>query len=154
MKTKSEHPQILKNLLSILGFLLAAVSLIGLIYIHHLFARRPYLIAVQVAAGLLMIWARKTFGLRSFHAAASTTEGSLVTTGPYRYWRHPIYASIIYFVWAGQVHAPGAVPLTLAALGSLGLFVRMLIEERFLIQTYPDYSGYAKKARRLIPFVY
>ena len=144
----------LKNLLSILGFLLAGAALVGLLFVHHLFAKSPYLLAVQVAAALLMIWARKTFGLRSFHAAASTSEGGLVTTGPYRYWRHPIYAAIIYFVWAGQVQAPGAVPLALAATASLGLFARMLIEERFLTQAYPEYPKYAKKAKRLIPFVY
>ena len=144
----------LKNLLSILGLLLAAAALAGLFFVHHLFAKGPYLLAVQVVAALLMIWARKTFGLRSFHAAASTSDGGLITTGPYRYWRHPIYASIIYFIWAGQVQAPGAVPLLLAATASLGLFARMLIEERFLTQTYPEYPEYARRAKRLIPFVY
>lgn len=144
----------LKNLLSILGYLVAVAAMAGLLFIHHLFAKSPYLLAVQVAAALLMIWARMTFGLRSFHAAASTSEGGLVTTGPYRYWRHPIYASIIYFVWAGQVQAPGAVPLALAATVTLGLFARMLVEERFLTQAYPEYPTYARKAKRLIPFVY
>ena len=143
-----------KNLLSILGFLLAAAAMLGLYLIHHLFAKSPYLLAVQVAAVLLMIWARATFGARSFHAAASTSQGGLVTTGPYRYWRHPIYASLIYFIWAGQVEAPGALPLALAVVGSAGLFTRMLFEEQFLTQAYPEYSEYAKKAKRLIPFVY
>ncbi|MGH8147810.1 MAG: methyltransferase family protein [Rhodanobacteraceae bacterium] len=143
-----------KNLLSILGLLLAAAAMAGLLSIHHLFAKSPYLLAVQVAAALLMIWARITFGVRSFHAAASTSEGGLVTTGPYRYLRHPIYASIIYFIWAGQVQAPHAVPLALAAVASLGLFARMLLEERFLTHAYPEYSKYAAKAKRVIPFVY
>jgi protein-S-isoprenylcysteine O-methyltransferase Ste14 len=144
----------LKNLLSVLGFLVAVAAMLGLLAIHHLFAQDPYLIAVQVAAVLLMIWARMTFGLRSFHAAAAPTEGGLVTTGPYRYWRHPIYASIIYFVWAGQIEAPGALPLALAATVSVGLFARMLTEERLLTEAYAEYPTYAKRAKRLIPFVY
>lgn len=143
-----------KNMFSILGWLVAAAALVELFNLHHLFAKTPYLLAVQVAAVLLMIWARKTFGLRSFHAAASTTEGSLVTNGPYRYWRHPIYASIIYFAWVGQIEAPAVLPIAMAAVVTIGLFTRMLIEERFLTQTYPAYADYAKKARRLIPFVY
>lgn len=101
-----------------------------------------------------MLWARKTFGLRSFHAAASTSEGGLVTSGPYRYWRHPIYASIIYFVWAGQVEAPSALAVGLAAAATLGLFARMLIEERFLAATYPEYPRYARRAKRVVPFVF
>ena len=152
--TKKEHHPMLKNFLSIVGYLLAAGAILGLFFLDHLFAKSDYLLAVQVAAAVLMIWARMTFGLRSFHAAANTSEGGLVTTGPYRYWRHPIYASIIYFVWAGQLEAPGALPLTLAATATLGLFARMLIEERFLTQAYPEYPKYARNAKRLIPFVY
>lgn len=142
-----------KNVLSVLAFVVAAAALVVLVFIHHLFASNPFLIAVQVAAALLMIWARKTFGFRSFHAAASTSEGGLVTTGPYRYWRHPIYASIIYFVWAGQVEAPTTLSLSMAAVVTIGLLVRMLIEEHFLMETYPEYSEYAKRAKRLIPYV-
>ncbi len=144
----------LKNVISLSGFVIAATALVGLVLIDHLFARNIALLAVQVAAGLLMIWARMTFGLRSFHAAASTSEGGLVTTGPYRIWRHPIYASIIYFVWAGQVEAPGALPMALAAAVSLGMLLRMALEEQFLTQTYPEYSAYAQSAKRLIPFIY
>jgi protein-S-isoprenylcysteine O-methyltransferase Ste14 len=101
-----------------------------------------------------MLWARKTFGLRSFHAAASPSEGGLVTTGPYRWWRHPIYASILYFVWAGQVQAPTALAIALAVAATLGLFLRMLLEERFLTATYPEYPQYARRAKRLVPFVF
>lgn len=144
----------MKNLFSVIGFLVAAGALVGLVYLRHLFATHPVLIAVQVGAVLLMLWARKTFGLRSFHAAASPSEGELVTTGPYRYWRHPIYASIIYFVWAGQVQAPAALPLALAGAATLGLLARMLIEERFLAGAYPEYPQYARRAKRLIPFVF
>lgn len=144
----------LKNVLSITGFVVAVAGLVTLVVLHHLFAGNPLLIAVQVAAFLLMLWARKTFGLRSFHAAASTSEGGLVTTGPYRYWRHPIYASIIYFVWAGQVEAPAVLPLALAVAVTLGLLARMLIEERFLTVAYPEYTQYARRAKRLVPFVF
>jgi protein-S-isoprenylcysteine O-methyltransferase Ste14 len=144
----------LKNVLSILGYLVAVVGIIELFHLHHLFAKSPYLLALQVAAGLLMIWARKTFGLRSFHVAASTSKGSLVTSGPYRYWRHPIYASIIYFVWVAQIDRAALLPIVMAGVVTVGLFTRMLIEERFLRETYPDYVDYARSAKRLVPFVY
>ncbi len=139
--------------LSVLAFLVAVVCLVALVLRHHLFATHPVLIGVQVAAVLLMVWARLTFGLRSFHAAANPSRGELVTHGPYRYWRHPIYASIVYFVWAGQVQEPTALALALAAVATLALFARMLLEESFLFATYPDYAAYARRAKRFIPFV-
>ena len=101
-----------------------------------------------------MIWARLTFGLRSFHATANTSEGGLVTNGPYRTWRHPIYASIIYFVWAGQIEDPRLTAIAAAAVATAALVVRMVLEEQFLRETYPEYAEYATRAKRLIPFVY
>src|SRR5436305_14686109 len=89
--------------LSIAGFAVAVLALGVMFHGDALFCRNPIVIAVQVLAALLMIWARLTFGLRSFHAAATPTAGGLVDTGPYRYWRHPIYAAILYFVWAGAL---------------------------------------------------
>lgn len=143
-----------RNILSILGLLAAGLALAELYLRHHLFAQQPVLVAIQVAAAMLFVWARLTFGLRSFHAAASTSRGPLVTHGPYRYWRHPIYASIIYFTWAGQPDSPAAIPIGLALIVTFGLIMRMLIEERFLVEAYPAYTDYAKRAKRLIPFVY
>lgn len=142
-----------KNFLSLIAFLIAVVALVLLIYRNHLIASTPILIGVQIAAVLLMVWARVTFGFRSFHAAASTSKGELVTTGPYHYLRHPIYAAIIYFVWAGQIQKPDIVSLSLAVIATSALFVRMILEEDFLKDRYPEYTEYMKRAKRVIPFV-
>src|SRR5512142_973174 len=88
---------------SILGLLLMVAGLVLLIEARQILARNPIAIAVQAAAVALMIAARITFGRRSFHAAANPTAGGLVTTGPYRYLRHPIYAAILYFMWAAAI---------------------------------------------------
>ncbi|HKJ45667.1 MAG TPA: methyltransferase, partial [Balneolales bacterium] len=120
----------------------------------HLIATNPILIGIQVAAVLLMIWARVTFGIRSFHATASTSEGKLVTNGAYHYWRHPIYTSIIYFVWAGQIQQTSLLSIALALLLTAALVTRMLIEEHYLKQTYLEYTDYMKRAKRIIPFVF
>ena len=142
----------LKNSLSIAGYLIAVAALLWLAAIEHLFAATPLPIFLQLASVLLMLWARMTFGLRSFQPLARTTEGALVTTGPYRYWRHPIYASIVYFVWFGQVDAPSVLAICLAVVVTLGLLLRMLLEEAFLTATYPEYPQYMRRTKRFVPF--
>jgi protein-S-isoprenylcysteine O-methyltransferase Ste14 len=142
-----------RNVLSVIAFLVAAVALGFLLIVRHLFATSPALIGVQAAAVLLMLWARATFGLRSFHAPAGTSAGGLVTAGPYRFWRHPIYASIMYFVWAGQVQSPASTSLAAAAMVTLALVTRMVLEEQALHATYREYAEYARRAKRFIPFV-
>jgi protein-S-isoprenylcysteine O-methyltransferase Ste14 len=118
-----------------------------------LFASGYIPIAVQLAAVLLMIWARYTFGRRSFHAGADPTEGGLVTTGPYYFIRHPIYASILYFVWAGIFSHPSVFAGLLGSIGTVGVFIRIYAEERLIVTQYPEYAKYAARTKRIIPFV-
>ena len=66
---------------SIVVFGLAVLGLVFLVYKRELFSTHPVGITVQVFAAGLMVWARITFGTRSFHAVANTTEGKLVTNG-------------------------------------------------------------------------
>src|SRR5881296_3946464 len=89
------------KLLSILGYLLMIPGLAFLVITRNLFSSAPVVIVVQALALMLLLWARITFGRRSFHASADPTEGGLVTHGPYRYIRHPIYTAVCAFVWAG-----------------------------------------------------
>jgi protein-S-isoprenylcysteine O-methyltransferase Ste14 len=138
---------------SVLAFAGAVAGIAFLVLRHELLATHPLGIAVQVLAFALMIWARVTFGRRSFHAAANPTAGGLVTHGPYRYWRHPIYAAILYFVWAGIASHLTQEAVAAAVLVTLGLVTRMLLEERLLRREYPGYEVYARQTRRVIPFV-
>lgn len=141
--------------------LAATVVLIGAIVLllqrQALIARHPVGIALQIAAVALMLWARLTFGMRSFHATATPTAGGLVNTGPYRYWRHPIYAAALAFVWAGilgQGHSPSVAALLLGVLATLMTAVRIQAEESLLRATLPEYAAYAARTKRLLPFVF
>ena len=108
---------------------------------------------VQVASALLMLWARLSFGRRSFHATADATEGGLVTKGPYKYLRHPIYAAILYFLWAGVFSHLGVINGLLGVLTTIGLVARMVAEERKMVERYPEYTEYATHTKRIIPFI-
>ena len=129
------------------------IAMVTLLARHALFANSPGPIAVQVAAGLLMLWARLTFGGRSFHAAANPTAGGVVTTGPYRFFRHPIYAAILYFVWAGVLSHASVLNTLLAAAATAMVAVRIAAEERLLLTRYPEYASYAARTKRVIPFL-
>ena len=143
----------MRDTLSVVGFALMVGGLVGLFYAGSLFLPVPAVIAVQALAAVLMLWARITFGKRSFHASATPTAGGLVNTGPYRYLRHPIYTAVMLFVWPGAIarHLPAAIGF--AALMSLGAIVRMLCEEYLLVRQYPEYVEYARTTKRMIPFV-
>jgi protein-S-isoprenylcysteine O-methyltransferase Ste14 len=142
------------KLLSFLAFVIAVIGILYLADNNMIITNNPVVIGIQLSSVALMIWARLTFGVRSFHATANTTEGGLVTSGPYRWFRHPIYAAILYFSWSILIvfHTPAAVGALL--LISFGLGTRMYLEELSLLSTYPDYIEYSKKTKRVIPFVF
>jgi protein-S-isoprenylcysteine O-methyltransferase Ste14 len=138
---------------SIAAFGLMVAAIIWLLVRGELLAQRPLAMAVQAGAAVLMIWARLTFGLRSFHAAANPTAGGLVTTGPYRWLRHPIYAAILYFVWSTAMDHHALQTIAAAGLATAGAAVRMYAEERLLVRIYPGYIAYSARTARVVPFV-
>lgn len=139
---------------SIVAFIVLVLAVAGLAVRQSLFASNTVGIAVQVLAVLLILWARLTFGRRSFHLAANPTEGGLVTTGPYQFLRHPIYAAFLYLLWAGVLSHLSAVSCLLALIASAAIAVRILTEERLLVKRYPEYVAYAARTKRIIPFVF
>jgi protein-S-isoprenylcysteine O-methyltransferase Ste14 len=151
--------------LSVLAFALMAVGLCFLVQdeLRTLLHLRKtgalpmpaaWALSVQVLAILLMLWARVTFRARSFHFAANPTEGGLVTTGPYRLIRHPIYTAACFIAWPGAIliHTPAT--FAAAALVTAGAVGRILWEERLLVERYPQYRGYARATRRMIPGIW
>jgi protein-S-isoprenylcysteine O-methyltransferase Ste14 len=129
------------------------VGLAWLMLRHEILARSWVGIAIQALAILLMAAARLTFGRRSFHATANPTAGGLVTTGPYRFWRHPIYAAVLYFMWAAALDHHSASAIAAAMLVTVGAAVRMYAEETLLVTAYPDYAAYSARTARVVPFV-
>ena len=132
--------------LSVIALAAMAVGITGLFFSNALFAKQPWVIAIQVAMFALMVWARITFGRRR--------DGILVTNGPYAYLRHPIYAAIIHFIWAGALDSFSWPVLGWAETVTAGAFTRMHLEEYVLKREYPEYRDYRKRAKKFIPFVY
>lgn len=142
------------KMVSLVGLLVMVAALVGLYLTGSLFSLQPIAIALQVLAVALMVWARLAFGGRSFHASADPTAGGLVTTGPYRYIRHPIYTAACLFGWGGIVTHWSLLSAGLGVLLFLGGLARLLCEERLVKESYPEYLEYSKATKRMIPYVF
>ena len=137
-----------------IGFILMVAGLLGLIFGRAIASGAPLVIVCQVLAICLMLWARVTFGRRSFHATATPTDGGLVTNGPYRFIRHPIYASVCLFAWASSLGHLSVFSAAMALLLSVGAGMRIKAEESLLLERYPDYADYAARTKRMVPFIF
>ena len=140
--------------LSIIGYIGMVGGLLVLLAMRRLFSSSPLVISLQALALLLFLWARVTFGRRSYHVVADPTEGGLVTAGPYRHIRHPIYAAMCLFTLAGVA---GHWSWTSGLWGALVLasaVMRISCEEALVTARYPEYAQYAATTWRMIPYVY
>jgi protein-S-isoprenylcysteine O-methyltransferase Ste14 len=142
------------NIASAVATIALVATIVRLLFLQAILGRGPLTIGAQALAVLLMVWARATFGIRSFHATAHPTAGGLVTTGPYQYLRHPIYAAVLLFVWAGVLSNPSLQAVALGASASAATVVRMISEERLVRGRYPEYASYAARTARLVPFIF
>jgi len=80
--------------------------------------------------------------------------GHLVVAGPYRFIRHPMYAAALLFA-AGLCVGYGT-PwrwIALAALAAV-LHVKARVEERAMAKVHADYAAYARRTKRIFPFVW
>ena len=135
------------------AYALLAVPLAFLVLTKRFFSPLPIVMALQVAGMLVVVWARLTFGMRSFHVGSTATQGGLVTTGPYRFVRHPIYAGVLVILAGVLVGYHDIVTLVSVACVALALVVRIGAEERAVLRTYPEYASYAQQTKRIIPRV-
>jgi len=110
--------------------------------------------AIVFASGLaLAVWARTQLGRNWGMPMTQKDEPELVTDGPYRLVRHPIYAGIL----LGLVGTSLAVTLYwLIACAVVGAYFvySARVEEENLMRTFPrQYPIYRARTKMLIPFV-
>jgi protein-S-isoprenylcysteine O-methyltransferase Ste14 len=79
----------------------------------------------------------------------------VVTTGPYAYLRHPMYAGALLFFIGTPLLLGSWYGLAFAVVMTAVLAVRAVMEERTLAEGLPGYREYAARVRyRLIPWVW
>jgi protein-S-isoprenylcysteine O-methyltransferase Ste14 len=129
----------------------------GLGFRSHPTSAGPVLTGIGLAlfiAGLgLAIWARLYIGRNWGMPMTRRQEPELVTTGPYRKVRHPIYSGIILALIGTALATTLYLLIAVVVLG--GYFVYSgTREESFLVQEFPDsYPAYKHSTKMLIPFV-
>lgn len=101
---------------------------------------------------LLRVWATFDFYERKMKVIKLIPQRKLVTNGPYRFSRNPLYLGANVFVFFGAgllVGSPGALLITAAHLPLVDLFIRR--EERQLEATFgAEYVEYKRHVRRWV----
>jgi protein-S-isoprenylcysteine O-methyltransferase Ste14 len=128
-------------------------SLDGLLWPHTL-TIGLFADALALAGLVVMLWARVTLGRNWSAGVVLKEDHALVTSGPYRFVRHPIYSGLMllalgWAVWRGRVGGFWGLALLVVL-----FWVKARSEEALMIEHFGDaYVQYKTRVKALIPYV-
>jgi protein-S-isoprenylcysteine O-methyltransferase Ste14 len=110
--------------------------------------------AVVFASGIaLAIWARLHLGRNWGMPMTRKAEPELVTSGPYRFVRHPIYTGLLAGL-LGTALATNLIGVIIVAVLGGYFYYSASVEEKNLIAIFPAaYPAYRSSTKMLVPFV-
>jgi protein-S-isoprenylcysteine O-methyltransferase Ste14 len=112
-------------------------------------------IAVCAAGLAFAIWARRTLGRNWSGAVTIKEDHELITRGPYRIVRHPIYTGILVGVLGTFIGTGRVREAVLLLLAGLAVFMKISVEERLMLRQFPEaYPEYRRRTRAIIPFLF
>jgi protein-S-isoprenylcysteine O-methyltransferase Ste14 len=136
---------------------LVAVQLAALAYLAltgYLLAP-PRWIGLQIAGMALGLWAIAVVNPRRIRIAPEPGRGMrLITRGPYRFIRHPMYTAVLLFTVAWLPAKPTLDRLVVWLILLADLLLKAQYEESLLIRRFPAYRAYRQRTKRFLPFVY
>jgi protein-S-isoprenylcysteine O-methyltransferase Ste14 len=133
-------------------FLIAGVLRDGSLAVHSLVLAT--IGAVLFACGIaLAVWARLNLGRNWGMPMTQRAEPELVTSGPYRLVRHPIYSGLL-IAMLGTALVNNLLGLIVVALLIVYFYYSGTVEERNLVVTFPRaYPEYKSRTKMLVPFL-
>ncbi len=81
-------------------------------------------------------------------------HSQLVTGGVYGLVRHPLYSSQLIAALGWTCYTLSLAHLAILALGFLFFDYKAGKEERWLTERHPEYADYARRVRKLVPWIY
>ncbi len=107
------------------------------------------------AAFVLALWVFAHNPPGNFNIRPEPRRGArLVTQGPYRWVRHPMYVALLLAMAGIAAEAPNGVLLGMWGALLLVLNFKAALEERLLLQRWPEYADYRTRTARFIPGVW
>ena len=141
------------TLISRYALLIVIGGIVLLAATGSLFSSSAIVIAAQLLAVGINIWARRSFPTKTFRVDATPAAETVIRRGPYRLIRHPMYSSVLLFMWAGIASHLSLWSVTIGVFVTIIAALRVVVEERSLRERYPDYAAYMKVTKAIIPYL-
>jgi protein-S-isoprenylcysteine O-methyltransferase Ste14 len=111
-------------------------------------------VGLAALSGVLFVWTLRTLGRNLTDTVVTRKEHTLITTGPYRWVRHPFYSAAALLTLASTLVAANWFFLVVGGLIFLLLVMRTRKEEAHLLARFgDDYRNYMQRTGRFVPWL-
>jgi len=120
----------------------------------NILPENKFLLIAEVLLIAIGIWSALLLNKGFSVLPVPSKNSKLVTKGPFKYIRHPIYTVVILLgvIWISEEWS--SVNIIVLIILILILVVKLNFEEKLLSEKFVDYKTYSLKTKKLIPFIY
>ena len=113
-------------------------------------------LTIQIIGFSLALWSVFVMGIGRFNIQPEVKkEARLITKGPYKVLRNPMYSGLILFFGATVIETLDIINISVFVILIIVLLSKIRLEEKYLSQKFGSgYNEYKEKSYRLFPFIF
>ena len=130
------------------------ITMIYLIMFNSPFAIR-FGLMTQIFGIAIGVWGILIMGVGNFNIQPEVKSYSLITAGPYKWIRNPMYMAVFLFYVPIVIQYFRLMNVLVFIVLFIAILLKIYSEEQFLEEQFGDkYLKYKRRTKRLIPFIY
>ena len=119
------------------------------------FSDKSIFLLIQILGLVTAVWAIFEMQKSKINISPTPRKGAfLVTTGIYKWIRHPMYSSLLLVFIPMLIENSTPLNIGIFLIFIINLILKLEYEEKLLLKSFIEYKDYQKKTSKIIPFIY